>query len=441
MDNNAESIQLIKSVKELFSKNINNHRELSKLIDKYLVPEEADKKSNAEVSTPFQLRQDMLDKIPTDFWKKPNKIFEPCSGKGGFIIDIIDRFMEGLQHTIPDESIRYRTIVEDCLYFCDINNANIFICKLLINRGNHSEYNLNCLVGNTLTLNIKQTWDVDGFDAVIGNPPYNASGDTGTGNTIWQEFTRRSLQIWLNPGGYLLFVHPPGWRKPNTIRGKFYGMYKLMTKDNQMIYLSIHGIKDGKLTFNCGTRYDFYLIKKEKSHMKTEVNDETGKNVIVDMNEFQWLPNYNIETIQNILATGVDELCNIIQSMSAYEPRKQWMSKTESSEYKYPCIHSTPKSGVRYVYSSRNDRGHFGVPKVIFGDSGIYTPIIDMDGKYGMTHHSMAIEISNMLEATALAEALISDKMMGFLKCCAFSSYAIDWNIFKDLKKNFWRDL
>ena len=115
MDNNAESIQLIKSVKELFSKNINNHRELSKLIDKYLVPEEADKKSNAEVSTPFQLRQDMLDKIPTDFWKKPNKIFEPCSGKGGFIIDIIDRFMEGLQHTIPDESIRYRTIVEDCL--------------------------------------------------------------------------------------------------------------------------------------------------------------------------------------------------------------------------------------------------------------------------------------------------------------------------------------
>ena len=30
-----------------------------------------------------------------------------------------------------------------------------------------------------------------------------------------------------------------------------------------MIYLSIHGIKDGKETFNCGTRYDWYLIQIE----------------------------------------------------------------------------------------------------------------------------------------------------------------------------------
>jgi len=41
--------------------NLGNMRTLSELIDKYLIPQELGKKTNAEVSTPFQLRQDMLD--------------------------------------------------------------------------------------------------------------------------------------------------------------------------------------------------------------------------------------------------------------------------------------------------------------------------------------------------------------------------------------------
>ena len=43
----------------------------------------------------------------------------------------------------------------------------------------------------------------------------------------------------------------------------------------------------------------------------------------------------------------------------------------QSQEFKYPCVHSTPKAGIRYMYSKVNDRGHFGVSKVIFRESGI----------------------------------------------------------------------
>ena len=89
-----ETNQIIRTVKELFMKNINNNNELSSLIDVYLIPQELEKKKNAEVSTPYKLRNEMLDKIPIDFWKIPNKVFEPCVGKGGFLIDIIDRFMK-----------------------------------------------------------------------------------------------------------------------------------------------------------------------------------------------------------------------------------------------------------------------------------------------------------------------------------------------------------
>ena len=86
-------IRLLKIAKKLFSKNINNLSKLSQLIDKYLIPQELEKKNNAEISTPRKLRQEMLDKMPLEFWIKQNKVFEPCCGKGGFIIDIIEKFV------------------------------------------------------------------------------------------------------------------------------------------------------------------------------------------------------------------------------------------------------------------------------------------------------------------------------------------------------------
>ena len=380
----------------------------------------------------------MLDKIPIDFWKTTHTVFEPCSGKGGFIVDIIDRFMIGLEEVIPDEKERYRTIVEECLYFSDINSTNIFICKLLIDP--YNEYKLNYNEGNTLELDIKEKWDIDGFDSVIGNPPYNSSGDTGTGNTIWQNFTKVSLNKLLQNNGYLLYVHPPAWRKPNTERGKFYGLYKLMTQENQMIYLSIHGINDGKKTFNCGTRYDWYLIQHKSKYSNTIVNDEKNNTFVIDMNKFNWLPNYNIDIIQKILAKENEDKCDIIYSPSAYEHRKKWMSKIKIDEFKYPCIHSTPKGGVRYMYSNVNNRGHFNVSKIIFGETGIYNSIIDINGNYGLTNGCIGIKIDSLKNGESYKKFLESDIMKEIIKSCSFSSFRVDWNIFKEFKKNFWKE-
>ncbi len=76
---------IFRRLKEMFNVAKNNKKELSKLIDKYLIPQEIEKKQNAEVSTPYELREEMLNKIPEDFWTTPKKVFEPCSGKGGFL--------------------------------------------------------------------------------------------------------------------------------------------------------------------------------------------------------------------------------------------------------------------------------------------------------------------------------------------------------------------
>ena len=432
-----ETNQIIRVVKELFQKNINNSQELSKIIDTYLIPQELEKKKNAEVSTPRKLRQEMLDKIPINFWINTQKVFEPCCGKGGFLVDIIERFMNGLESKFPDEKERYRIIVETCLYWSDINPTNIFICKLLLDP--YNEYQLNYNEGDTLKLNIKEKWNINGFDAVIGNPPYNSTGNTGTGNTIWQYFTKQSLQYWLKTNGYLVFVHPPGWRKPNTDKGKFTELFYQMTKENQMLFLSIHGIKDGLKTFHCGTRYDWYIIQKCIKDKNTIIQDENKNKIIINMSDFTWLPNSNIDKIQILLAKDGEETCEIIYSANSYETRKKWISKIQNDEFKYPVIHTIPQTGIRYIYSKLNNKGHFGISKVIFGQTNTKNPILDINGIYAMSEHSMAIQIDNKEEGEQIIKTLQSDTFQGILNSCLWSNFMIDWRLFTYFKKQFWK--
>ena len=208
MKDDKETNQIIRTVKELFIKNVRNRKELSMVIDKYLIPQELEKRSNAEVSTPFHIRRDMLDTMPVTFWETPKRVFEPCAGKGGFIIDIIDRFMIGLQRAIPDEELRYATIVEQCLYFSDINPTNIFICKLLVDPYNKHKLNYN--EGDTIKLDIVNKWNITEFDAVIGNPPYNEDPDNTDDphmKPIYQDWIYKFTK--LSP--ILLFITPSKW--------------------------------------------------------------------------------------------------------------------------------------------------------------------------------------------------------------------------------------
>ena len=63
-----------------------------------------------------------------------------------------------------------------------------------------------------------------------------------------------------------------------------------------------------------------------------------------------------------------------------------------------------------------------------------------MEGKYGMTHGAMAIQVDNLEEATNISNVIGGDKFDKIIKSCMFSSFRIDWNIFTDMKKDFWKE-
>ena len=108
--------------------------------------------------------------------------------------------------------------------------------------------------------------------------------------------------------------------------------------------------------------------------------------------------------------------------------------------YKYPLIHSTNKSGNRYLYTNTTKYGHFGIKKIIFGQTGIYDVIIDKNGTYGMTDNSMAIKCDKDDNMENLRIALLSDKFNNIIKACSFGNYRIDWRLFTYFKKDFWKE-
>lgn len=238
--------------------------------------------------------------------------------------------------------------------------------------------------------------------------------------------------------GYITFVHPNGWRKPNTEKSKMYGLFEKMTKEASMMYVEIHDVKDGMKTFNCGTRYDWYVIRNTKNkNCKTIIIDQEGKNYEINLNKYNWLANCELDLIDKIIAEENEERCEILFSSNNYAVRRNWMSKEETDEYKYPVIHSTPKDGKRIVWSSRNDNGFYGISKVIFGDSGINNPIIDTKGKYALSEHAMAIKIMNKKEGILISDVLESLIFKKILKACLWSSFQLDWRLFLSLKKDF----
>ena len=439
-----EHQEIVNQIIEIY--NNTEPKKLRTIIANHFISSREEELENAEIPTPPTLCDEMLIPIPEDFWKSIHRVGELCCGKGNFVLAIFDKFYEGLKEEYPDNYKRCKIIATRCLYFTDINPLDIFItssilkCHIKSKCGDcELDYEFNSYVCDTLKTDIKNYFGIKGFHAIIGNPPYNSPGKTATGNTIWQLFTHKAIDEWLVKDGYLAYVHPPGWRKPNTSRGKFNGMYKKMAIDNQMIYLEMHNTKDGKKVFKKGTRYDFYLLQKKERTVNTQIKDVKYVKSEIDLSLFEWLPNSNINDIMKILSKDKSDICELIYSPSSYEHRKKWMSHVKNTEFKYPCIHSTPQKGIRYMYSNTNQNGHFGVSKIIFGETGIYNAIIDLKGKYGLTNGCIGIKI-NKQNAEQYKRFLESNKMHNIISSCSYSSFRVDWNIFRYFKKDFWKE-
>jgi hypothetical protein len=271
------------------------------------------------------------------------------------------------------------------------------------------------------------------------------------------KFVKKSIEL-LKPDGFLVFVHPPSWRKPEFNEGrkksKNAGMFELMAHENQIVYLEIHSMKDGVKIFKAGTRYDFYVMKKTHASEDTKIKDMYGHLSDVDLRDYDFLPNFNIKNVLKLFPKKSERICDlgkfnedsnkydnnpcILYERSAYGSDKAWVSQGKTSKHKYPLVHTTLIGGPKYMYSNTNKKGMFGISKVIFGESGINEPIIDLEGKYGITQGAIGLVIKDKKEGERLSVFLQSNFFKNILSACMWGGFRIDWRLFTYFKRNFW---
>lgn len=477
------------------------------IIEKRLIPDQEAKKARGEVFTPLTLvrqmlygvkkssvgkepkpviwgfdektgefsdddEKDRIGGIPLEMFRNADTTWlDPANGIGNFPVVAFymldyqlgkhgnDPSLKGSKNTVK----RRKHIVENMLYMIELNKGNVNtsrkIFKLIV-----PDATSNVCCANTLTMTdakLQSAFEVNRFDVVMGNPPFQAfqkaDGKRGGGDELYMKFVKNSLEL-LIPNGYLVFVHPPSWRKPQYDDGrkksKNAGIFTLMTRENQMVYLEIHDSKDGMRDFKAGTRYDFYVIKHTKATKETIINDMQRNEIQVDLRSFEFLPNFNITNVQKLFPKRHEQSCELglfdehtskymnsprlLYERSAYGSDKEWVSETKTSAFHYPLVHSTPQTGPRLYYSNRKDKGMFGISKVIFGDSGINEPVIDMDGEYGMTQHAIGLVVKSKVDATHARTFLKSNFFKNILSSCSYSGFQIDWRLFTYFKDHFW---
>lgn len=425
------------------------------LIKDYVRIADVDRKGKGEIHTPFkELAEPMVklvEKYDKDFWKnKDHKVLDSSAGYGTFLILAAYKFMVGLKDVIEDEEERFKWIVENCLYYGELQARSAF--SWLVSIDPFDKYKVNIFWGSFLDgtslskdfeEHMKNVWKVDKFDLIIQNPPYQIQKDTDKNKNsknpktkpIWHLFVNNSISL-LKENKYMVMVHPGGWR---NLDGIFKETQNLL-KEKQMLYLNINTFKDGLNLFGAKTNFDYYILKNsDNKNTLTKIICEDNSEENINIKNIEFIPGENITYIYDLIAKDDEDRVNILHSYSAYEPRKNFISKDKNDINIYPCVYMVSYiDKPTFLYSSRKDRGHFGVKKVIFasGSSGI---ILDKNGNYGLTPFSYGI-VDDVENFENIQKAL---KNKDFIEKVMLYKHGLghkyDSKILSLLRKDFWK--
>jgi len=276
-------------------------------INTHLAPKDKERHKYGEVFTPLHLVDEMLSKLPAEVWgKKDFKWLDPANGIGNFPIKAFlgqhtgeyqyPGLMRGLAKEIPDESERCKHIIEEMLFMIDINGKNNAIaCRLFEKLCPGATPNIEkidakegFLTDKPLVFNGKT---VEKFDVVMGNPPFQGGAVRGktTNKTrkmridmnvgqdkhknLWIPFVKKVLSTHLKIDGFLLFIHPVGWFKPERT-----GIHEEML-ENQIHFVKIYDMYQSQKKFSGAGKISvaYYLLQKCPIESNTNIIDRLEK--------------------------------------------------------------------------------------------------------------------------------------------------------------------
>jgi superfamily II DNA or RNA helicase len=406
-------------------------------IKEHLTPKSAERHKFGEVFTHMTLVNEMLDTLPSEVWKdKTLKWLDPANGIGNFPIGVFLRlfygfrtkagkyigitnegdgdYNPGLTKVITNEDLRRKHIVKDMLFMIELNSKNNAIAKNLFKK-----------LAPNVEPNIIQMHRKDGFladvemkfpngtvgefDIVMGNPPYQSGAvkSVGTNATrkirmetglttdlnknLWISFTTKAISI-LKKNGYLLFIHPIGWFKPDGLKPQI-ELRKLMLS-KQILKMRIYkNNQAGKLFGGFGAISISYYLLQNKS-----VSDETEIINILDNKEKILL------SLKSVIILAYNNILNKIIKNSPIlndtpDFKQKALSKNECKDGgKYKNIQKITEDGNIIIIRSDKKLEYTDNPKLYI--DGINYPrfYYDDTGEYGIIDQNQFYIIGDKLK-------------------------------------------
>ena len=439
-----------------------DQQEILKYIDKYLAPTAELKDEYGEVFTPMWLVNEMLDKLeeaePSIFKNKNRTWFDPANGMGNFPVAVFYRLMKQLS-SVPLLS-RAEHIVKNMLYMMEYRKENSAKCKRIFNKL-APDVEPNMITADSLEMTYEElrekNWPIH-FDVIMGNPPYNPpkTGTGSSGNTIWPNFVAKSNSM-LKSKGYLLFVHPPGWKKPTEddfkeekfSTGNYTGQIRQgqiwnILKENgifKFIYTNDQRVKTvGKDVFIPHfPAVDYYVYQKDgnKSTCNTKnifYGEITEANSVRLNYNLNYLPNLITKQSQDILHKVTSNGGSLHFSRGIDERDIRWSGKdikwfynaTKSGfNYKIHGMHAHTKTGV-----AKEDTVH--IDKVIINFGGgidaYHVIFVSEEEEQGVLDKSMYIKVNSKKEGKHIESLFNSDIIKFIFLITQYASGAIVQN-------------
>jgi hypothetical protein len=348
----------------------------------YINSANVERKLFAEVMTPKSLVNDMLDRLPKSVWSnKDLKWFDPCNGVGTFPSIVVQRLMKGLENVIPNPKKRYRHIIEEMIYVCELQAKNMYIFHCVFDK--QDIYELNTFYGSFLSDEFdeykKNIWGIDKFDIIIGNPPYQTTESHGkktTGNgALWVLFSVKVISL-LNDNGFLNFVTPDSWSAPTY---DLMGSRESLFTDYYMKYNLLH--VDFDKHFNVGVNTSTILLQKNNKYKHTTIKSN-GEIKKIDLRNFNFIPkdlcDLSLSIHSKILKSNEND--NKIKMRWTKPVTSNKVNEIKNAEFKYEIIDHYTYKPIRYGKNKDIDMNR---KKLLFPYVGEYQVILDEKGIYG----------------------------------------------------------
>lgn len=342
-----------------------------------------------DICTPMGCVEEMVDTIPSSFWKKKNiKILDPCAGNGNF-------------HAY----IAQKTKLSN-LYFNEINDLRVQHLQTIFGKEAHITKK------DFLEFEEEETYDL-----VVANPPYAkiTNGKRAAKNhNLSRDFILKALHL-TKKGGYILFIVPDNWMS--------YSDRNLLPEtlsEYQFIHINIHGAK--KWFPKIGSTFSWFLLQKvpnsEPATIDNYYKKRSTEKALIKVGA-KFIPLYYSSMVGSILEKTIyakNTKYQIETSSNLHKyTKKKLLSDKKDDKHTYKIIH-TPSQTVWSEVPHKFQKGW----KVFISLTDKFSTFVD---HCGMTQSIAFIRCTSKKEAEQISQELNNEVYLFLNNIARFGNF------------------